>query len=88
MLVVLICSLFWHRLWVDIGRPPTGVVATVMRNTRYKYHKAVKDIKRNDLNVRKAKLAEMANESYGRALWDELKRLNRCEMHHQHIRWP
>ena len=70
-------SLFWHRLWVDIGRPPTGVVAAVMRNTRYKYHKAVKDIKRNDLNVRKAKLAEMANESDGRALWDELKRLNR-----------
>ena len=49
----------------------------IMRNTRYKYHKAVKDIKRNDLNVRKAKLAEMANESDGRALWDELKRLNR-----------
>ena len=48
-----------------------------MRNTRYIYHKAVKDIKRNDLNARKAKLAEMANESDGRALWDELKRLNR-----------
>ena len=51
-------SLFWHRLWIDIGRPPTGIVAAVMRNTRYKYHKAVKDIKRNDLNVRKAKLAK------------------------------
>ena len=48
-----------------------------MRNTRYKYHKAVKDIKKNDLNVRKAKLAEKANESDGRSLWDELKRLNR-----------
>ena len=70
-------SLFWHRLWVDIGRPQTGVVATVMRNTRYKYNKAVKDIKKNDLNVRKAKLAEKANESDGRSLWDELKRLNR-----------
>ena len=70
-------SLFWHRLWVDIGRPQTGVVTTVMRNTRYKYHKAVKDIKKNDLNVRKAKLAEKANESDGRSLWDELKRLNR-----------
>ena len=70
-------SLFWHRLWIYIGRPQTGVVATVMRNTRYKYHKAVKDIKKNDLNVRKAKLAEKANESDGRSLWDELKRLNR-----------
>ena len=28
-------SLFWHRLLVDIGRPPTGVVAAAMRNTRY-----------------------------------------------------
>ena len=47
-----------------------------MRSTKYKYHKAVKDIKRNDLNVRKVKLVKMANESDGRALWDELKRLN------------
>ena len=54
-----------------------GVVVAVMRNTRYKYHKAVKDIKKNDLNIRKAKLAEKANESDGRALWGELKRLNR-----------
>ena len=54
-----------------------GVVAAVVRNTSYNYHKAVKDIFRNDLNVRKAKLAEMANESDVRALWDELKRLNR-----------
>ena len=61
----------------DIGRQPTGVVAAVMRNTRYKYYKAVKDIKRNYLNVRKAKLADMANASDGRALWDALKRLNR-----------
>ena len=37
----------------------------------------MKDIKKNDLNVRKAKLAEKANESDGRSLWDELKRLNR-----------
>ena len=76
-------SLFWHRLWVDIGQPQTGVVAAVMRNTRYTYHKAVKGIKRNDLNVRKAKLAEMANESDVRVLWDELKTVKqRCEMHH------
>ena len=25
-------SLFWHRLWVDIGRLPTGVVATLGTN--------------------------------------------------------
>ena len=36
------------RNLVDIGRPQTGVVAAVMRNTRYTYHKAVKYIKRND----------------------------------------
>ena len=59
-------SLFWHRLWVDMGRPQGGAVAGVLRNTRYKYYKVVKTIKTNQFNIRKAKLAEKAHELPGR----------------------
>ena len=38
-------SLFWHSVWVSCGRPRTGVLASVMRHTRAKYHRAVKCLK-------------------------------------------
>ena len=55
-----------------------------MRNTRMKYHQAGKDIKRNVINLRKERLAEKARCTFGKALWAELKRLNRsvrCPIH-------
>ena len=40
-------ELFWHRVWKDAGSPPTGALATIMRNTRAKYHRAVELHKRD-----------------------------------------
>jgi len=36
-------SLFWHKLWLDCGRPKTGVVADGMRRTRAAYRKVKRD---------------------------------------------
>ena len=38
---------FWHRIWVDCGRPLAGSLSMIMRNTRARYHRAVRDLKRN-----------------------------------------
>ena len=38
-------SIFWHKLWVEAGRPPTGVVADIMRRTRRDYHKIVRQLR-------------------------------------------
>jgi len=35
-------SLFWHHIWVDCGRPRSGYVADIMRNTRAAYHRVVR----------------------------------------------
>ena len=41
-------SLFWHRIWIDCGRPSNGVVADCMRRTRANYHYSVRQVKKNE----------------------------------------
>jgi len=40
-------SLFWHNIWIDCGKPLSGVVADIMRKTRSRYHAAVRQARRN-----------------------------------------
>ena len=37
-------SIFWHRIWLDCGRPTPGAVAESMRRSRAAYHYAVRRI--------------------------------------------
>ena len=37
-------SLFWHKLWVDNGRPADGIIASIRRTTRALYHKIRKNV--------------------------------------------
>ena len=69
-------SLFWHSVWRDAGRPPTGVLAMIMRRTRAKYHKAVNFCKSNINLNRNVKLAESVENNLARDLWAELKKMD------------
>ena len=40
-------AIFWHRLWVDNGRPSQCHIADIRRRTRYNYKRIVKMLKRN-----------------------------------------
>ena len=73
-------ALFWHRLWVECGRPPTGALAMVMRHTRCQYHRAVREIKRNQLLLKRVKLGECASSGSSRELWAEINKLNGAKM--------
>lgn len=67
-------SLFWHGLWVTNDRPQHGVVADIMRYTRKKYHKAIKQVKRTEVSLRYANMAE--NFDSGRnQFWTEVKKM-------------
>ena len=44
-------SLFWHRIWVDCGRPHHGVVAEVMRKTRAQYHAAIHKARKDKADI-------------------------------------
>jgi len=48
-------SIFWHRLWIDNGKPRSGIIADIRRRTRSKYKQAVKLVKRNQSNFRAEK---------------------------------
>ena len=39
-------SLFWHNIWIDCGRPRTGVIADIMRRTRAAYHYAIRFVRK------------------------------------------
>jgi len=44
-------SLFWHRLWVECGRPRTGTVADCMRRARASYHYAIRQVKKTETRM-------------------------------------
>lgn len=68
-------SLFWHNIWNECGKPHEGVLANIMRRTRALYHKAVKDARKNDLSLRRCRMAEAICSNNNRDLWDETKKI-------------
>ena len=57
--------------------PPAGSLSMIMRNTRARYHRAVRDLKRNQAELRKSKLADRAASDYSKEFWAEVRKLNR-----------
>jgi len=43
-------SLFWHHIWVDCSRPRSGYITDIMRSTMTAYHRAIRHIKRNQID--------------------------------------
>ena len=70
-------ALFWHIIWIDCGQPPAGSLSMIMRNTRARYHRAVRDLKRNQAELRRSKLADRAASADSKEFWAEVMKLNR-----------
>jgi hypothetical protein len=68
--------MFWHKIWIDCGRPRTGTVADIMRRTRASYHYAVRSVKRNEQHIIRQRFAEAVLNGNGRDLWSEVRRLS------------
>jgi hypothetical protein len=68
-------SLFWHRIWVDCGRPRSGAVADSMRRTRAAYHYAVRQIKKDEDSVVRERIASALLNDSERNFWAEIKRI-------------
>ena len=39
-------SLFWHRMWCDMGKSYKGIAYDVMKRARHRYHYAVRCCKK------------------------------------------
>ena len=70
-------AIFWHWLWEEANRPPTGVIACIMRATRAKYHKAIKTNRDQQTKLRRNKLAQYCAENKYRQLWSEINKIDK-----------
>jgi len=69
-------SIFWHNIWLECGRPKTGVVADIMRHTRASYHYAICCMKKNEQKIIRQRFAEAILCNNNRDLWSEVRRIN------------
>ena len=70
-------SIAWHNMWVQAGRPNTGVIANIMRATRKKYHLNSKQVLRSQNDLHNANIAN-AHYTSSYDFWSEVKRASAC----------
>ncbi len=66
-------AFFWHKLWKDNGSPNSGVLFDLRRTTRYKYHNALKIIKKHNDDIKAGNMARNMNSTGRNGFWTELK---------------
>ena len=72
-------SLFWHGLWVECGRPRSGEVAECMRRTRANYHRAIRQIRKNEDDIIRRRFADALIRDPSRDFWAEVKKMRRIK---------
>ena len=65
-------SLFWYCVWKSADRPPRGALADIMRNTRAKYDRAVKQLRSEQQSPRRSKIADTFMCDTSRNFWAEI----------------
>ena len=68
-------AIFWHDMWKNAGSPKCGVVADIRRSTRAQYHRAVKQVKKNQDTITMTQLAESLYNSNVNCMWSQIKRM-------------
>ena len=71
-------SLFWHSVWVSLGRPPVGQARIVMVSTRARYHYAIRAVKKRAEAMKAQKQLEASQESVV-SLLEEMKKIRRSK---------
>jgi hypothetical protein len=74
-------SLFWHHIWIEAGRPGKGVLAPIMRSTRAQYHRAIKNIRVRENDIRKEKFAELVVSNRNRDFSKEVNKVKSSKKH-------
>ena len=54
-------AIFWHSIYLSMGRPNRGIVYNIMCRTRNLYHYAIRKVKRQAAEIRSRKLIVAAN---------------------------
>ena len=67
-------SIFWHRLWVENGKPATGWVSEQRRKARAEYRRVSRWVVRNQEKLSADRMADAFLSNRYRDLWEEVKR--------------
>ena len=67
---------FWHKVWIEAGRPSSGVLFQIKKRTRSKLKFEVRKLKRREKYIRRSKLAAALSSKNSRKFWSEVKRIN------------
>ena len=68
-------SVFWHNLWSDCGKPHNGVVADIMRKSRARYHAAIRQVRKDNVEIVNNRTATALSLNKNRDFWSEIKRI-------------
>ena len=70
-------ALLWHKIWKSNDSPAVGFIADIRRKTRNDYHKAIKDLKNNQDNLKRFNVGNALQFSNPKYFWNEVNKLNR-----------
>ena len=66
---------FWINLWRDNNSPLTGQIHDIMKETRRKCHYGIRNVKINEEDIKKQKIAETLCDNNSRQFWLEVKKI-------------
>ena len=69
-------SIYWTNLWKSAGFPPNGPFADERRFARYKYHWAIKKVKKDKDKIIKQKTADQLARKSFNSFWSTIKQSN------------
>ena len=70
-------ALFWRSIWLCNNSPRQGVVADVMRNAIAKYHYAIRQVKKKELQYKKQSMARVIAFNISRDLWTHTRKIRK-----------
>ena len=71
-------SMFWHSIWKSCDSPRHGIIADIRRQTRARYHSALRKVKTSTDNISANRLAEGLLADIKRDFWNEVKRIKKA----------
>ena len=66
---------FWYRVWCEAGRPPTGILSDIRKNSERKYKYNVRELKRKQNKLNHERLAKSFAEKRKDGFWSAVKNL-------------
>ena len=73
-------SIFWNDAWISAGKPQTGQFADRRKFSKYKYHWAIKQVKRNKDKILLESTAQQIESKSFKDFWSNInkKKGNNC----------